>query len=111
MLGLGGCTVHSLTDPPNTVVTADKITWNSRVSEVVATGNAHVTRRPLQGAPTDPPDIVLDADRIAWDIKQNKIVATGNTHLIRRPRDGSLFIEQNGGRISFDTELQQIEVR
>jgi hypothetical protein len=49
VIGRGGVTFVSLTNPPDTVVTADKITWDTRQSKVFAEGNARVTRRHKDG--------------------------------------------------------------
>lgn len=50
--GMGGVTLTSLTDPPDTIVTADKMAWDTRTSKIVATGNVYLTRTPPKGAAT-----------------------------------------------------------
>lgn len=49
MIGIGGVRVNSLTDPPDTVITADKITWDTRTGKIVAVGNAQVTQNQENG--------------------------------------------------------------
>ncbi len=49
VIGTGGVRVNSLADPPDTVVTADKITWDTRTNVIVAVGNARVVRTPKAG--------------------------------------------------------------
>lgn len=44
LIGTGGVTLTSLTDPPDTVVTADKITWNTHTGKIAGVGNAHVVQ-------------------------------------------------------------------
>ena len=49
IVGRGGVTFVSITNPPDTVVTADQITWDTKQSKVVAEGHARVTRRHKDG--------------------------------------------------------------
>lgn len=49
LVGTGGVTVTSLTTPPDAIVTADKVTWNSRDNRITAVGHAHLIRRPAGG--------------------------------------------------------------
>jgi hypothetical protein len=45
LVGTGGVTLTSLADPPDTVVTADKITWDTHTGKIAGVGNAHVLQR------------------------------------------------------------------
>jgi hypothetical protein len=45
IVGTGNVIVHSLSDPPDTVIKADKMRWDTRTSIIVAIGNAFLTRR------------------------------------------------------------------
>ncbi len=68
IVGTGGVRVTSLTSPPDTVVTADKITWDPRSFKMVAVGHAVVTQRPPHGVP-----ITQTGGRITFDTKFRKI--------------------------------------
>ncbi len=50
IIGTGRVKVKSITSPPDTVVTADKITWDTDSHKIVAEGNARVVRHPKIGA-------------------------------------------------------------
>jgi hypothetical protein len=43
-VGTGGVTVRSLTDPPDTVIYGDKVTWNMKTKILVAEGHARITQ-------------------------------------------------------------------
>jgi hypothetical protein len=49
LVGTGGVTLHSLSDPPNTVVTADTITWDMRTGAIRGVGNTHVVQHLSDG--------------------------------------------------------------
>ncbi|MCS6775520.1 MAG: hypothetical protein RMJ43_05950 [Chloroherpetonaceae bacterium] len=49
VIGKGNVIVHSLSDPPDTVVRADRMRWDTRSGTIVASGNAQVTRRLANG--------------------------------------------------------------
>lgn len=66
VIGTGRVTVRSLTNPPDTVVTADQITWNANTNGIVAEGNAVVTRRPPTGLA-----ILQRGNRIIFDSRLN----------------------------------------
>ena len=70
IIGTGNVHVTSLTNPPDTVVTADKITWDPRSSKMVAVGHAVVTKRPHDGSVP----ITQTGGRITFDSKFQKIV-------------------------------------
>jgi len=68
IVGTGGVRVSSLTNPPDTVITADKITWDPQTARMVAVGHALVTQRPPKGVP-----ITQTGGRITFDTKFQKI--------------------------------------
>lgn len=68
IIGTGGVRVTSLTSPPDTVVTADKITWDLNSSKMVAVGHALVTQRPRNGGIP----ITQTGGRITFDTKFQK---------------------------------------
>ena len=68
IVGTGGVRVMSLTNPPDTVVTAEKITWDPQSFKLVAVGHAKVTQRPPKGIP-----ITQSGGRITFDTKFQKI--------------------------------------
>lgn len=51
IIATGGVTLTSLTDPPDTVITADRMTWDTRTSKIVATGHVHAKGRTKDGTP------------------------------------------------------------
>lgn len=69
IIGTGNVRVYSLTNPPDTVITADKITWDPHSSTMEAVGHAHVTQRPHNGGPP----ISQTGGRITFDTKFQKI--------------------------------------
>jgi hypothetical protein len=69
IIGTGGVRVTSLTSPPDTVVTADKMTWDPRGFKMVAVGHAVVTQRPKDGGLP----ITQTGGRITFDTKFQKI--------------------------------------
>ena len=69
IVGTGGVRVTSLTSPPDTVVTADKITWDPRSFKMTAVGHALVTQRPRNGGVP----ITQSGGRITFDTKMRKI--------------------------------------
>lgn len=69
IIGTGSVRVTSLTNPPDTVVNADKITWDPRTSVMVAVGHALVTQRPHNGGVP----ITQTGGRITFDTKFQKI--------------------------------------
>jgi lipopolysaccharide assembly outer membrane protein LptD (OstA) len=68
IIGTGHVRVISLTKPPDTVVTADKITWDPHSYIMVAVGHARVTQRPPKGTP-----ITQTGGRITFDTKLQKV--------------------------------------
>jgi hypothetical protein len=65
----GGCTVNSLVNPADTVLTADRITWDSSNTQFVAEGHAHVERRPANGGLP----IVQEGGTIVYDLERNLV--------------------------------------
>lgn len=51
VVGSGGCTITSLTDPPDTIIKADTITWDTHTSKIVAEGEPTITSRLKNGTP------------------------------------------------------------
>ena len=49
LLATGGVKVTSITDPPDTVVTADRLSWNANTNELIAIGNAHAVMHTPEG--------------------------------------------------------------
>ena len=64
--GGGGVTIHSLTNPPDTTITADAMQWDKGSSRLIATGNAKLTR-PARGKQ---PAFSQSGNRIIYDMKQ-----------------------------------------
>ena len=61
-VGTGGVTVRSITDPPDTVITGDKVTWNMKTKVLVAEGHAHITNRTPDGKTS-----TAEGNRITFD--------------------------------------------
>ena len=61
-VGTGGVTVRSLADPPDTVITGDKVTWKVKSKELVAEGNAYIEHREKDGKLS-----TAHANRITFD--------------------------------------------
>lgn len=68
IVGKGGCTVTSLLNPADTVLTADTITWDSDNTKFIAQGHARVVRRPLHGVP-----MTHEGGKIIYDLEKNTI--------------------------------------
>lgn len=68
IVGTGGVRIVSLTDPPDTVITADKIRWDTRTSHIVATGSAHAKGKMKNGLPVD-----VSGNHITYDIARDEI--------------------------------------
>jgi hypothetical protein len=67
IFGSGGCKVVSLLNPADTVLTADKITWDARKSLFTADGNAHIVRQPKNGGVP----VSQEGGRIVFDLVHN----------------------------------------
>ncbi len=65
----GGCRVNSILNPADTVLTADRITWETQNTRFVAEGNARVERRPRNG---DVP-ITQEGGKIVYDLEHNTV--------------------------------------
>jgi len=65
----GGCTVTSLLNPTDTVLTADRITWDTENTRFVAEGHAHVERRPRDGGTP----ITQSGGKIVYDTEKNTV--------------------------------------
>jgi hypothetical protein len=63
VIGTGGVTVRSRTDPPDTVIKADKIAWDTRAGRIVAVGHARVHQLAHDGSPA----ISQSGGRITFD--------------------------------------------
>jgi len=68
IVGTGGVQVTSLTNPPDTVVTAEKITWDPHTFKMVAVGHAKVIQTPRNGGVP----ISQTGGRIMFDTKFQK---------------------------------------
>ena len=64
--GSGGVIIHSLTNPPDTTITADAMQWDKDSSRLIATGNAKL-KRPARGKR---PAFSQSGNRIIYDMKQ-----------------------------------------
>ncbi len=51
VIGTGHVKVNSVTNPPDTQITADMITWDTNSRKIVAEGNTRVVRQPKNGSP------------------------------------------------------------
>lgn len=85
-------------------IKAAQVDANSDDHIIIGTGGVRVTSL------TNPPDTVITADKITWDPRSFKMTAVGHAQVTQRPRNGGLPITQSGGRITFDTKFQKIEV-
>lgn len=63
----GGCTVTSLLNPADTVLTADRITWDTNGAIFSAEGHATVMRRPRDGGVP----ITHEGGKIVYDLERN----------------------------------------
>jgi hypothetical protein len=72
LVGTGGCKVTSPLENAETVVTADKITWNTKASKIVAVGHAHVVRRPRNSSRDNPP-ITQEGGKITYDLARGEV--------------------------------------
>jgi hypothetical protein len=68
--GSGGVTLVSVSDPPNTVVTADTMNWNINTDKIVATGHAHITR----SAKGNEKPFTQTGDKVIYDTKRKDFV-------------------------------------
>lgn len=89
---------------PAAVMKADQVMANQTERIVVATGNVY-----FQSLPS-PSETVVRADKITWDTRTNELVAVGNTYLNHQPRKRGLPLVQSGGRVTFDTKLDEFKV-
>lgn len=85
-------------------IQAAQVDANSDDHIIIGTGGVQVVSL------TNPPDTVVTADKITWDPRSFKMVAVGHAKVVQRPRNGGVPITQTGGRITFDTKFQKIEV-
>lgn len=69
VIGTGDVTVTSLTDPPDTVITADKMTWDQSTSKVIAIGNVHARQRKRNGQPSAD----TYSDRMEYDLATGRL--------------------------------------
>jgi hypothetical protein len=51
VVGTGGVVLRSLVNPPNTVVRAETLTWDTKTDQFIAEGDASVSRPAYRGAP------------------------------------------------------------
>src|SRR5579871_2650809 len=61
-VGTGGVTVQYLTDPPDTVITGDKITWDMKSKKLIAEGHARLTHQAADGKTSS-----AEGNRIVFD--------------------------------------------
>jgi lipopolysaccharide assembly outer membrane protein LptD (OstA) len=69
IVATGRCRVVSLTNPADTVLTADKITWDTRNTNVIAEGHARVAKRPRDGGVP----ITQEGGKIVYDLEHNTV--------------------------------------
>ena len=69
LVGTGGCTVTSLQNPPNTVLTADRIEWKTDGRILRATGHTKLISQPK---PQDAP-ITQEGESTIYDMVKEKI--------------------------------------
>ena len=69
LIGTGGCTVTSLQDPPNTVLTADRIEWKTDGRILRATGRTKLISQPK---PQDAP-LTQEGESTIYDMVKEKI--------------------------------------
>ena len=69
LIGTGGCTVTSLQNPPNTVLTADRIEWKTDGRILRATGRTKLISQPK---PQDAP-LTQEGESTIYDMVKEKI--------------------------------------
>ena len=67
--GSGGCTIKSLLNPADTVLTADRITWDTGNTRFIAEGHAHVVRKPQDGGLP----ISQEGGKFVYDMEKNTV--------------------------------------
>jgi hypothetical protein len=68
LVATGGVTVTSVTDPPDTVITSDKLYWNAKTNEMIAIGNAHAVMHTPEGKIRS-----TSGDRLSFDTRLKEI--------------------------------------
>ncbi len=68
VIGTGGVVVNSLQKPPNTVITAEKMVWDTATTKVIAVGNAQVKHRLKNGTLA-----TSSGGRVTLDIRTEEI--------------------------------------
>jgi hypothetical protein len=69
VIGTGGVKVTSLTAPPDTVITADRMTWDPHTNKVIALGNAHAR----QTKPAGQAALDTYAPRMEYDLATGRL--------------------------------------
>ena len=67
VLGTGGCTLHSLQEPPNTTLTADRIRWKTTGRTIIAEGHAHLV------SPGATSESQFTSNRLEYDMDSEKV--------------------------------------
>jgi lipopolysaccharide assembly outer membrane protein LptD (OstA) len=69
VVGTGGVTIRSLTNPPDTVIIADTLTWDTSADQIIAEGNATVRKPARRGAL---PFLAENVQRVRFDTRLEK---------------------------------------
>ena len=68
VIGTGGVVVNSLQNPPNTIITAEKMVWDTSGTKVIAVGDAQVKHRLKNGTLA-----TSRGGRVTFDLKSEEI--------------------------------------
>ena len=69
VIGTGGCTLHSLQEPPNTTLTADTFRWKTTGHTLIAEGHTHLEKL----ASPEQQKFVYKGDYLKYDMDDEKI--------------------------------------
>lgn len=68
VIGTGGVVVNSLQNPPDTIIKAEKMVWNTDETKVIAVGNAQVSHRLKNGTLA-----TSSGGRVTFDLESEEI--------------------------------------
>ena len=69
VIGTGGCTLHSLQEPPNTTLTADTFRWKTTGHTLIAEGHTHLEKLASPGQQK----FIYKGDYLKYDMDDEKI--------------------------------------
>ncbi len=88
---------------PTAHINAHILSANRDENVVIGTGGVVVNS--LQ----NPPNTVIKAEKMVWDTEGTKVIAVGNAQVTHRLKNGTLTTS-SGGRVTFDTRLEDIAI-